>query len=71
MIIRILDILSAILTVVSLNLTVKCNRAWLLYSFSCILFTTVCISKHLIGLSCMGVILLITGIKNYIIGKEK
>jgi len=71
MIIRILDILSAILTVVSLNLTVKYNKAWLLYAFSCILFTTVCISKHLIGLSCMGIVLLITGIKNYIIGKEK
>ena len=70
-IIKVLDILASVLTVVSLNLVVKSYKWWLLYSFASVCFIIVCFSNHITGLTLMGCFLLATGIKNYVIGKRK
>jgi nicotinamide riboside transporter PnuC len=70
-IIKILDILTLILTVVSLYLVSKSYKYWLLYCLSTIFFIIVCSSNKIFGLTIMGVLLFITGLNNYRIGKNK
>lgn len=70
MFISICDILGATLTIVSLFLTSKSYKAWALYSFACIPFTIVGISKQLPGYTVMGILLFIIGIKNFIMGRK-
>ncbi len=71
LLIKILDILASVLTVVSLNLVVKSYKYWLLYILSSIFFITVCFYNKIPGLTLMGCFLLMTGIRNYIVGKRK
>ena len=70
-IIKMLDILSATMTVICLNLTVRTYKAWAWYSLSCIFFTIVTYNRNLPGLTIMGIILFVTGVKNYITGRKK
>jgi hypothetical protein len=70
MLIRILDITASVLTVVSLNLVMKSYRWWILYSLASVCFIIVCFSNHIPGLTLMGIFLLVTGIKNYIVGRK-
>jgi nicotinamide riboside transporter PnuC len=70
--INIFDILSAVITVVSLNLVHRYYQMWLLYTAGTVLFIAVCWSNHLPGLTLMGFCLLFTGIRNYYLGyREK
>ena len=69
--ISVFDIVSAIITVVSLNLVHKDYRAWILYTVGSVLFIVVCWSNHLPGLTIMGFCLSGTGIRNYILGRKK
>lgn len=71
MIIRIFDTLSAVLIVVGLNLVTKTHRGWLIYALGSIFFIVVCVASKLWGLTIMGIILLATAIKNYIVEKKK
>jgi len=68
--IKVLDILSAVLTLVCLNLVYKSYKIWLLYVISSIMFTVVVCYKHLPGLTLMGLFLIGTGISNYIKGRK-
>lgn len=69
--ISIFDILSAIITVVSLNLVHRDYRAWGLYTGGTVLFIIVCWSNHLPGLTIMGFCLLVTGIRNFYLGYKE
>jgi len=69
--VKIFDILASIMTVVSLNLVRKYNQAWILYTVGSILFIVVCVYNKIPGLSLMGVCLLVTGIRNYLLGRTK
>jgi len=83
--IRVFDIVSSILTVLCLYLVTKTYKAWIIYAFSCALFTIVCgynsfsfldgrlrlVENAVPGLTAMGVTLFIIGIRNYILGKRK
>ncbi len=66
----VLDIVSAIGVVVTLNLVQKYNKAWLGYAIAAFLFTLVMVHNGLPGMSLMGVVLTITGIKNYLKGRK-
>jgi len=68
---KVFDILASVLTIVSLNLVVKSYKYWLLYVVASIFFIIVCAANHIIGLTCMGVFLLLTGIKNYYLGRKQ
>ena len=67
--IRIFDIIASVTTVITLNLVSKTYKAWLFYCIGCIFFTIVCFSKSLFGLTIMGIILFITGLRNYYSGR--
>ena len=69
-IIKLFDILSCIITIITLNLVNKTYKAWLYYSIGCVFFITVCINKALPGLTIMGIVLFFTGLKNYITNKK-
>lgn len=71
MMIKIFDIIASVLTVTSLYLAGKYNKAWILYCISCIFFVIVCYHKQLWGLTGMGIILFGIGIKNYVTGLKK
>ena len=64
----ILDVVSAICVVVTLNLVQRYNRAWLGYAIGAFLFTLVMAYSRLPGMTLMGVVLTVTGIKNYLKG---
>ena len=64
-ILQILDYVTSILIVISIFLVEKHRKAWLLYSFSSVLFVIECVAKSLPGLSVMGCILTIVGLRNY------
>ena len=68
MLIKIFDITSAVMTVVFLNLVSKTYKAWIGYTVGSIFFTIVCFNKNLPGLGIMGIILFLTGIKNFWMG---
>ena len=68
--IRVLDVLTAVLTIVCLNLAYKSYKVWILYTISSIMFTIVMLCKNLPGMSIMGVFLIGTGIHNYFEGKK-
>lgn len=61
----VLDILSAIMVIVTLNLVQKYNKAWLWYGVGAFLFTLVMGYARLPGMTLMGLVLTGTGIKNY------
>jgi hypothetical protein len=65
-----LDIVSAIGVVVTLNLVQKYNKAWLGYGMAAFLFTLVMLHSSLPGMTLMGVVLTVTGIKNYLRGRK-
>jgi len=80
--IQVLDIVSAILLVLCLNLVIKDVRIgrivisssykyWLLYSLVSVIFVIVCAYKGLPGYTIMGIILIFTGLRNYRAGKRK
>jgi chromate transport protein ChrA len=66
----VLDIMSAIVIVVTLNLVQKHNKAWAAYAAGTALFTAVMIYNKLPGMILMGVVLTITAIKNYLKGRR-
>lgn len=68
--IKFLDVVGAFLTVLSLYLIPRSYKYWILYTFACIPFTIVCLSRNLPGLTVMGVILFVIGVKNYLIGRK-
>ncbi len=70
MIIKLLDIISSILTVTSLFLVTKSYKWWLVYSVASVCFTAVMIHSKLWGLTVMGVLLFIVGINNYLKGRK-
>jgi len=70
-IIKVLDILAAVITVLTLNLIPKSYKWWLGYGLGTILFTIVMVTKSLLGMAVMGVVLFITAVKNYYQGKLK
>ena len=70
-VLQVFDVLASILTIVSLNLVVKSYKYWLLYIVGCIFFVIVCASNHIWGLTCMGGLLFLTGIKNYYFGRKQ
>lgn len=69
MLFAILDIVSAVCVIVTLNLVQRYNKAWLGYAIGGFLFTLVMAYSRLPGMTLMGVVLSITGIKNYLKGK--
>ena len=66
----VLDIISALCVVVTLNLVQRYNKAWLGYAIGAFLFTLVMAYSKLPGMTLMGVVLTITGIKNYLKGRK-
>ena len=64
----ILDIVSAITVIVTLNLVQRYNKMWLGYAIGAFLFTLVMAYSKLPGMTIMGLVLTGTGIKNYIKG---
>jgi len=70
MLVEILDILAAIITVITLNLIPKSYKWWLGYGVGAGLFIIVMVAKHLPGMTVMGIVLIMTAIKNYLIGKK-
>jgi membrane protease YdiL (CAAX protease family) len=66
----VLDIVSAIGIVITLNLVQKYNKAWFWYAIAAFLFTLVMGYSRLPGVTIMGLILTCTGIKNYLKGKK-
>jgi hypothetical protein len=79
--IQVLDIISAVLLVLCLNLVIKdvrigrvvlrsSHKYWLLYSLTTILFVIVCAYKGLPGYTVMGLILIFTGLRNYRAGRK-
>jgi len=68
--IKALDILSAVLTLICLNLVHKSYKIWLVYAVASVMFTVVMICKHLPGMTIMGLFLIGTGISNYIKGRK-
>lgn len=64
----ILDIVSAICVIVTLNLVQKWNKMWLGYAIGAFLFTLVMAHSRLPGMTLMGIVLTITGIRNYLKG---
>jgi len=69
--IQICDVVGAISIIIALNMVGRNYRWWLFYACTNILFSAVTIYKGLPGLTVMGAILCLTGIKNYYIGKRK
>lgn len=67
--IRVLDVLAAVLIVVSLNLVTRSYKFWILYAIASILFVVVCVYNWIPGLALMGVFLSFTGVRNYQIGR--
>ena len=68
--IKVLDILSATLTLICLNLVYKSYKIWLVYAVASVMFTVVMICKRLPGMTIMGLFLIGTGISNYIKGRK-
>jgi hypothetical protein len=68
--IKILDIVASIGTVVSLFLVVKNYRWWVLYTFSSVCFIIVCLANKIPGLTAMGICLFVVGIRNFICGRR-
>jgi len=69
--IQILDVIGAVLIVIALNMVRRDYRWWLFYSGTNIIFSTITIHKGLPGLTVMGFILCLTGVKNYYSAKKK
>jgi len=69
--IKIFDVLVCISVVVSLNLITRFYRAWLLYIIGSALQVVVCLYKGMFGMTIMGVILGLTGVKNYLVERKK
>lgn len=69
--IRILDVASAVLIVTSLALVTRWHKVWLLYVFSTFLFVIVQVYNQIPGSSMMGIVLLAVGLKNYWVEKRK
>lgn len=65
-----LDWSASVITVVTLLLVSKYPKAWLGYSIGALLFTIVCSEKGLVGLTCMGILLVIIGLRNYAIARS-
>ena len=66
----ILDWSASIITVSTLLLVSKYPKAWIAYSVGAFLFTIVCSEKGLVGLTCMGMLLVIIGLRNYSITRR-
>jgi len=67
---QIMDVASAVITVVSLWNIAKSPRWWLLYTFGNILFIIITVYAGLVGQAIMGVFLLVTALKNYWVAKK-
>jgi len=65
------DVVAAVLIILALNMVTRNYRWWLFYSATNIVFMAVTIYKGLPGLTIMGIVLSITGIRNYFIEKRK
>lgn len=66
-----LDVYTSINTVVTIFLVGKYPKAWLAYAVGNIAFVAVCLEKHLLGLTCMGVILFFVGLNNYRLSRKR
>ena len=71
MIIRILDVLTALLVIITLNLVDRNYKFWLIYAFGNFLYIIVVLQKGLYGWAVAGLILFLTGLNNYRKGKKK
>lgn len=71
LIIKVLDILAAIIGIVALNLVSKSHKWWLVHAGGSLLFTIVMAYNLLPGMAIMGILLCVTGIKNYKLGEAK
>ena len=67
---QIMDVTSAVITVVSLWYVAKSPRWWLVYTFGNILFIIITVYAGLVGQAIMGVFLLVTALKNYWVAKS-
>lgn len=70
-IVRILDIVAAILLIVSMCLVVRFYKAWLLYAFTAALCTLLLLYKGLYGFAVANIILMLIGLKNYLVERRK
>lgn len=68
--IRILDIVTCIGVLTTLNLVGKYNKAWIAYAIVSLVFAGVMASKGLPGQTVMGIALAFTGFRNYLRGKK-
>lgn len=66
--IRICDIVSAGSLILALNMVTTDHRWWLFYAATNIIFMVVAVYKKLPGWAVAGLILFVTGIRNYFIG---
>jgi len=69
--IQICDVVTAVSIIIALNMVTRNYKWWLFYAPTNIVFMVVAIYKGLPGMAIMGVILGITGIRNYFIGRKK
>lgn len=71
LLIKIFEIVSAILIVVSLSLVTRWYKVWILYAFASFLFVINCAYNGKLFYAGMGVVLLFMGLKNYWVEKKK
>lgn len=69
--INLLDIASAIGTIVCLNVAPRRYKWWLVYIGITAMFIVVVASKGLVGQTLMGLALIVTGVLNYINGSKQ
>ena len=70
MLIRVLEFLSALFIMVSITMVIKSYKWWLLYSISSMFYIIVMFYSKLNWYALMGLYLLVTGIRNYILGRK-
>lgn len=69
--VQICDFVAAVSLVVALNLVDRHYKWWLFYACTNIPFSIATICKGLPWLTLMGLVLMVTGIKNYYVGRKK
>ena len=70
-VIQVCDIVAAISIIVALNMVIRNYKWWVFYAATNIVFGVVTICKGLPGLTIMGIILGVTGVKNYLVERKK
>ena len=70
MLLKIIEIVGAIALIVSIFKVVDSYKWWLLYIFASIFYVITMLKAHLYWYVCVGIILLCTGIRNYLKGRK-